>query len=201
MAVRRVPVFIPRRLLPSHARPLTSLASRAPARGLATAKAPASLFTSLDTFADRHIGPEDHEVNQMLKQLGYESIEAFIADTVPPKIRVPENDISNESIPSLTETELFNRARELASANKPVKSYIGMGYHNAVVPPVILRNVCYLREFVFFSWTALTYRLRQIMESPAWYTPYTPYQPEIAQGLFHYARCLNSIHAKLNTRR
>lgn len=149
MAVRRVPVLIPRRAVAKNVRSLTSLASRAPARGLATAKAPSSLFTALDTFADRHIGPEDHEVNHMLKQLGYDSVEAFVADTVPPKIRVAENNISNESIPALTESELFNRARELASANKPIKSYIGMGYHNAVVPPVILRNVRLLLSHYF----------------------------------------------------
>lgn len=78
----------------------------------------------------------------MLTQLGYDSMEAFVADTVPPKIRVSASSVSNESIPSLTEGELFRRARELAKENQPLKSYIGMGYHNAVVPPVILRNVC-----------------------------------------------------------
>lgn len=142
MAVRRVPVLLPRRVLARGARPLAAFASRTPARGLATAKAQSSLFASLDTFTNRHIGPEDSEVQHMLKQLGYDSVEAFVADTVPPKIRVAENDISDESIPSLSESQLHNRARELAKANKPVKSYIGMGYHNAVVPPVILRNVC-----------------------------------------------------------
>lgn len=157
MAVRRVPTLVPRRTAVAHgARALTSVASKsgappahapahpaaaAQARGLATAKPPSSLFASLDTFADRHIGPEDQEVRHMLKQLGYDSVEAFVADTVPPKIRVPADEISNESIPALSESELHNRARELARANKPFKSYIGMGYHNAVVPPVILRNV------------------------------------------------------------
>lgn len=112
------------------------------ARTLATQKAPKSLFSPLDTFADRHVGPDDKEVNYMLSQLGYESMEAFVADTVPPKIRVPAVNVSNESIPSLTESELHRRARDLAEQNKPFKSYIGMGYHTAVVPPVILRNVC-----------------------------------------------------------
>lgn len=141
MAVRRVPVLLSRRVVARGARSLSSIASKTPARGLATAKAPSSLFASLDTFSNRHIGPEDSEIQHMLKQLGYDSIEAFVADTVPPQIRVASNDISNDSIPALSESELFNRARELAKANKPVKSYIGMGYHNAVVPPVILRNV------------------------------------------------------------
>lgn len=77
----------------------------------------------------------------MLKQLGYDSIDAFVDATVPPKIRVSSTSVSNDTIPSLTESQLYKRAKELAEANKPFKSYIGMGYHNAVVPPVILRNV------------------------------------------------------------
>ncbi|KAH9932411.1 glycine dehydrogenase [Amylocystis lapponica] len=134
---------------------------RSAIRGLATAQTPSSLFASLDTFVDRHVGPDDHETSHMLSQLGYESMDAFIAATVPSQIRVASSAVSNESIPSLSESELYRRGRDLGRANKPFKSYIGMGYHNAVVPPVILRNV---------------------LESPAWYTPYTPYQPEIAQG-------------------
>ncbi|KAI0347791.1 glycine dehydrogenase [Trametopsis cervina] len=161
MAARRVSSLASRRVLPTPPRSLTSVSLKTPKRGLATAKAPSSLSGSLDTFSDRHIGPEDHELAYMLKQLGYESVDAFVNATVPPKIRVADSSVSNETIPSLTESQLFQRARELAEANKPFKSFIGMGYHNAVVPPVILRNV---------------------MESPAWYTPYTPYQPEIAQG-------------------
>ncbi|TFK77361.1 glycine dehydrogenase [Pluteus cervinus] len=97
----------------------------------------------------------------MLSKLGYESMDAFIGETVPPKIRVPVSTITNASIPALSESQLRDRAGELAGENKPFKSYIGMGYHTAVVPPVVLRNV---------------------MENPQWYTPYTPYQPEIAQG-------------------
>ncbi len=77
----------------------------------------------------------------MLKQLGYDSVEAFVEATVPQQIRVASSSVSNETIPSLSESQLFHRARELAEANKPFKSFIGMGYHNAVVPPVILRNV------------------------------------------------------------
>ena len=77
----------------------------------------------------------------MLATLGYSSMDAFVADTVPEKIRSTTSAVSNESIPALSESELFRRAKELGKANKPFKSYIGMGYHNAVVPPVILRNV------------------------------------------------------------
>ncbi|TFK56654.1 glycine dehydrogenase [Heliocybe sulcata] len=129
-------------------------------RALAT-QADSNVFAPLDTFTDRHIGPDNNETSYMLSQLGYDSMDAFIGATVPGKIRVSASDVSDESIPPLSESELHRRAKELASANKPFKSYIGMGYHTAVVPPVILRN---------------------IIENPAWYTPYTPYQPEIAQG-------------------
>ncbi|KZT43789.1 glycine dehydrogenase [Sistotremastrum suecicum HHB10207 ss-3] len=134
----------------NHARHSTPLASTSVAT-----------FSSLDTFAPRHIGPDDQEVQYMLKELGYDTKEAFLADTIPASIRIPSNVVTNETIPALTEGELLSRARELARKNSSFRSYIGMGYHNAVVPPVILRN---------------------LMENPAWYTPYTPYQPEIAQG-------------------
>ncbi|KAF9535661.1 glycine dehydrogenase [Crepidotus variabilis] len=127
-------------------------------RGLASLKQPASLFAPLDTFHERHIGPDDAEASKMLAQLGYDSMESFISDAVPPTIRLGEHAVD---MPPLSESQLHARAKELAAKNKSFKSYIGMGYHNAVVPPVILRNV---------------------MENPAWYTQYTPYQPEIAQG-------------------
>ena len=126
----------------------TSVVCKTPKRGLATAKAPSSLAVSLDTFVDRHIGPDDHELAYMLKQLGYDSVEAFVEATVPQHIRVPSSSLSNDTIPSLSESQLFTRARELAEANKPFKSFIGMGYHNAVVPPVILRNVSMLIHLV-----------------------------------------------------
>ena len=77
----------------------------------------------------------------MLTTLGYESMEAFVGATVPAKIRVASTSVSNGTIAPLSESELYKRGRELAEANQPFKSYIGMGYHNAVVPPVILRNV------------------------------------------------------------
>lgn len=118
----------------------TGLRSRyVSARTLATANA--SPFAALDTFADRHIGPDAHETAYMLKKLGYDSMEAFVAASVPAHIRIPEDDITNTTIPSLSESELMQRAKALGRDNKIFKSYIGMGYHNAVVPPVILRNV------------------------------------------------------------
>lgn len=129
-------------------------------RGFASIKTPASLFAPLDTFQERHIGPDDAEASKMLSKLGYKSMDAFIGETVPTKIRLPAS-LDNSAISVLSESQLHQRAKELGALNKSYKNYIGMGYHTAMVPPVILRN---------------------IMENPAWYTPYTPYQPEIAQG-------------------
>ena len=120
---------------------LLSAVPRHTARCLATAKAPSSLFDSLDTFADRHVGPDDHETSFMLSKLGFDSLDAFLAATVPPTIRIPATTISDASMPALSESELHARATALGKRNSQFKSYIGMGYHNAVVPPVILRNV------------------------------------------------------------
>jgi glycine dehydrogenase len=110
-------------------------------KGLATAKPPSSLFAALDTFSDRHIGPDNAEAAYMLSKLGYSSMDAFVDEAVPPKIRIPADAISDKAIGSLSEGELLRHAKLLGAENKPFKSYIGMGYHNAVVPPVILRNV------------------------------------------------------------
>lgn len=152
--------------------------SRPTRRALATIKPQASLFSPLDTFLERHVGPDDHEASAMLSKLGYSSMDAFIEDTVPSRIRVSAESLDNTSIPVLSESQLHTRARALAGENKRYKSYIGMGYHSAVVPPVILRNV---------------------MENPAWYTPYTPYQPEVAQGrlesLVNYQTMVTSLTA------
>ena len=112
-------------------------------RGLATARLPPSLFSALDTFSDRHIGPDNAEAAYMLSKLGYSSMDAFVDEAVPPKIRIPTGAISEQTIGSLSEAELLRRAKILGEENKPFKSYIGMGYHNAVVPPVILRNVSF----------------------------------------------------------
>jgi hypothetical protein len=85
------------------------------ARTLATANA--LPFAALYTFADRHIGPDTSETAYILKQLGYDSMDAFIAATVPAHIRVPEDDITNATIPSLSESELTQRAKALGRAN------------------------------------------------------------------------------------
>ncbi|MPW28126.1 aminomethyl-transferring glycine dehydrogenase [Agarivorans sp. B2Z047] len=109
-------------------------------------------------FIRRHIGPDQAEVNTMLKQLGLSSVEQLIEQTVPEQIRLNKGlDIGD----SLTEQQALAALRKLAKQNKVYRSYIGMGYHNTHVPHVILRNV---------------------FENPGWYTAYTPYQPEIAQG-------------------
>ena len=110
------------------------------------------------TFADRHIGPDASDVAEMLRVIGRDSLSALIHDTVP------ESIVRTEplKIPAArSEAEVATALREMAARNTPLKSCIGMGYHNTITPPVIKRN---------------------ILENPAWYTAYTPYQPEIAQG-------------------
>ena len=110
------------------------------------------------TFADRHIGPDAADVGEMLRVVGHGSLDALIHDTVPASILRAEP----LKIPAArSEAEVAAALREMAERNTPLKSLIGMGYHNTITPPVIKRN---------------------ILENPAWYTAYTPYQPEIAQG-------------------
>ncbi|HEY3724730.1 MAG TPA: aminomethyl-transferring glycine dehydrogenase, partial [Acidimicrobiia bacterium] len=111
-----------------------------------------------DRFADRHIGPDPAEQATMLRALGYESLDALSDAAVPPAIRT---DGALDLPPALTEPEALAALRGLADRNQVFTSLIGMGYSGTVTPGVILRNV---------------------LESPAWYTAYTPYQPEISQG-------------------
>src|SRR4051812_25280981 len=111
-----------------------------------------------DRFVNRHIGPDDSSVNEMLKSLGLSSLEQLVERTVPQQIRT-KNALK---LPAARgETELLGELREIAGKNKLYRSYIGMGYHDCITPPVIQRNV---------------------LENPGWYTQYTPYQAEIAQG-------------------
>ncbi len=110
------------------------------------------------SFADRHIGPDASDVAEMLRVIGYDSLSSLIHDTVPKSILRTEP----LNIPAArTEAQVAEALREMAASNQPLRSFIGMGYHNTITPPVIRRN---------------------ILENPAWYTSYTPYQPEIAQG-------------------
>jgi glycine dehydrogenase len=110
-------------------------------------------------FARRHIGPSESEIAAMLKVVGAESLEALAARTVPADIR------SGKPLPlppAATEAEAIAELRALAGKNRAdIKSLIGLGYHGTLTPPVILRNV---------------------LENPGWYTAYTPYQAELAQG-------------------
>ena len=111
-------------------------------------------------FADRHIGPDQAQINFMLQELNEKKLSDFIAKVVPVNIALTEN-ISNSLPEAVSEVAAIAELRELASENKVVKSLIGLGYYGTITPPVILRNV---------------------LENPSWYTAYTPYQPEISQG-------------------
>ncbi len=109
-------------------------------------------------FQHRHIGPSPHETGEMLSAIGAASLEQLMAQTVPASIRQARPlDVG----PALSETEALERMRAIASRNQVLTSLIGQGYHGTHLPLVIQRN---------------------ILENPAWYTAYTPYQPEISQG-------------------
>ncbi|MFC3167336.1 aminomethyl-transferring glycine dehydrogenase [Paracoccus fontiphilus] len=111
-----------------------------------------------DDFANRrHIGPSPAEMEAMLKVVGADSLDALIDQTVPRAIRQG----TPLDWPALSEAALLDRMRQVAAKNTVMTSLIGQGYHGTVTPPAIQRN---------------------ILENPAWYTAYTPYQPEIAQG-------------------
>ncbi|MBS7786525.1 aminomethyl-transferring glycine dehydrogenase [Flavobacterium sp. CYK-55] len=111
-----------------------------------------------DAFALRHIGPGEQDLAHMYKTIGVESMEQLIYETLPDDIRLkaPLN-----LPPAMTEYEFALHIQKLGEKNKMFRSYIGLGYHQAIVPAVIQRN---------------------ILENPGWYTAYTPYQAEIAQG-------------------
>ncbi len=109
-------------------------------------------------FVDRHIGPNDAEIAQMLRVVGHESLDALTDAIVPAAIKSPAPLALPES---LTEVQALARIRAIASKNKVLRSFIGQGYYGTHTPNVILRN---------------------ILENPAWYTAYTPYQAEISQG-------------------
>ncbi|MCX4243173.1 aminomethyl-transferring glycine dehydrogenase [Paraliomyxa miuraensis] len=117
-----------------------------------------SLLSPTDTFIARHIGPSDREIEQMLEVLGLPDLPALADAVIPDDIRMQGSlDIG----PARGEAELLAALRRTMSRNQVRRSFIGMGYHGCLVPTVIGRN---------------------ILESPGWYTAYTPYQPEISQG-------------------
>jgi glycine dehydrogenase len=112
----------------------------------------------LTPFADRHIGPSDDEIAAMAATIGYPSLDALIDAAIPPALRTPRPLTLG---PALSEHDALADMRALAGDNRIARSFIGMGYTPCLVPPVLQRN---------------------ILENPAWYTAYTPYQAEIAQG-------------------
>lgn len=111
-----------------------------------------------DAFALRHLGPRESDLNHMLKTIGVDSLDQLIYETIPDDIRL-KNDLNLEA--PMSEYEYLTHIQELGKKNKVFKSYIGLGYHPTIIPAVIQRN---------------------IFENPGWYTAYTPYQAEIAQG-------------------
>ena len=109
-------------------------------------------------FTERHIGPNEQETTEMLQEIGVNSLEELIDKTVPSAIRMQDDlDVT----PAMSEFEYLAELKKIAAKNKVYRSYIGQGYYDTIVPSVILRN---------------------LFENPGWYTQYTPYQAEIAQG-------------------
>ncbi|HEX7404875.1 MAG TPA: aminomethyl-transferring glycine dehydrogenase [Candidatus Nanopelagicaceae bacterium] len=113
-----------------------------------------------EAFEKRHIGPSLDQEATMLKELGFASLKEFILKVVPANIAMGQR-LEEILPPALTEPEVIEELRSLALQNQTFTSVIGTGYYGTITPPVILRNV---------------------LENPAWYTAYTPYQPEISQG-------------------
>ena len=117
------------------------------------------MFETNHEFSSRHIGPKDSDIQSMLKELGFSSLEEMATKVIPKNIRTTKNyPVVGEG---LSEFELLKQLKKMMSKNQIFKSYLGMGFHDTITPTVIQRN---------------------ILESPVWYTAYTPYQAEIAQG-------------------
>jgi glycine dehydrogenase len=131
------------------------------------------LLDSTDAFVNRHIGPDEKEIETMLRVTGYSSVAELIDRTVPAKIRLPK---SLDLPPARSEQAALAQLKSIASKNQVFRSFLGTGYHDCITPPVILRN---------------------ILENPGWYTAYTPYQAEIAQGrleaLLNYQTLITSL--------
>ncbi|MBX9447690.1 aminomethyl-transferring glycine dehydrogenase [Dickeya chrysanthemi] len=109
-------------------------------------------------FTERHIGPSATQQQQMLAAIGADSLDALTRQIVPADIQLPQPPAVGDAA---TESQALAELKAIAGRNQRYKSYIGMGYHAVLTPPVILRNV---------------------LENPGWYTAYTPYQPEVSQG-------------------
>lgn len=111
-------------------------------------------------FSDRHIGPNQYQIQTMLLELGYKDLDSFIKAVVPQNIHI-KGEIEKSLPTGISEVAALAEVKEIAKKNKVMKSLIGSGYYGTITPAVILRNV---------------------LENPGWYTAYTPYQPEISQG-------------------
>ena len=111
-----------------------------------------------DIFSERHIGPRGPQIKEMLNVIGASTLEGLIDETVPNNIRI-QSPLKLDQ--PMSESEYLEHIQSLGNKNIVFKSYIGMGYHPSNLPAVIQRN---------------------ILENPGWYTAYTPYQAEIAQG-------------------
>ncbi|MGL5816983.1 MAG: aminomethyl-transferring glycine dehydrogenase [Phycicoccus sp.] len=125
---------------------------------MSSASSASSDHSALPAFAGRHIGPRERDVGDMLKVVGHESLADLVGTAIPAGIRI---DGSLDIEAAASESAVLAELRHLAARNQRVTSMIGLGYYGTVTPGVIQRNV---------------------LESPAWYTAYTPYQPEISQG-------------------
>ena len=111
-----------------------------------------------ELFLNRHIGPREEEIKLMLDKIGVDSLEKLIEETIPKDIRLSKNiELEKE----MSESDFLMHLKQISSRNKVFKTYIGLGYNRSYLPAVIQRN---------------------ILENPGWYTAYTPYQAEIAQG-------------------
>ncbi|HUF89385.1 MAG TPA: aminomethyl-transferring glycine dehydrogenase [Gemmatimonadota bacterium] len=128
---------------------------------------------SPDRFADRHIGPRPDDMQAMLETLGLESLEALADAVVPDGIRLRR---PLDLPPAVPEAAVLEELARIAAENEVWRSFIGMGYHDCFTPPVILRN---------------------ILENPGWYTAYTPYQAEIAQGRLEALLVFQNVVADL----
>jgi len=116
-----------------------------------------TIFDS-ETFQSRHIGPDQADTAAMLESVGAASLDALIDQAIPARIRLERALDVPDGVP---EHRFIRQLRDIAAHNQLFKSYLGLGYSDCITPSVILRNV---------------------FENPGWYTPYTPYQAEIAQG-------------------
>lgn len=170
-AVRASSIRTTKMLAAAHARRV--LIPRGSIRSLATANTSSANYTKvysptlenvtfdqLDTFARRHLGPSPANVDKMLETLGYKDIDEFLARAVPEHVLI-KRKLQVLPAKGFSETEMLDHLHKIAGKNKIMRSFIGKGYAGTKMPAVIQRN---------------------LLESPQWYTSYTPYQPEISQG-------------------